>query len=149
MFLFLNTFTYDWSFNILVLLTSYGTSYLFHLLIKKYVFTIYKTIESNHLLIEKLSFFGIKKIKNISLNDLINGESIFNTWKSVKTGEGFLIQFIPQDQSGNGNVTSYKGEKVDTDLMTKIYNEISSRRWFYLFYILALALALINKTCIF
>lgn len=119
----------------LVLLTSYGTSYLFHLLIKKYVFSIYKgipsTTESDHLLIEKLSFWGRKKIQNTPLNDLINGGSIFNTWKSVKTGEGFLIQFIPPQESTQpnlGNVTSYQGEKVDVETMAKIYNDISTRR---------------------
>lgn len=119
----------------LVLLTSYGTSYLFHLLIKKYVFTIYKGIPSNdpdHLLFEKLSFWGKRRVISTPLNDLINGGSIFNTWKSSKTGEGFLIQFIPpQDsnsQSNLGNVTSYQGEMVDIDAMTKIYYDISNRR---------------------
>lgn len=114
----------------LVLLTSYGTSYLFHLLIKKYVFTIYKGIPSesfDHLLIEKLSFWGKRKIDNVSLNNLINGGSIFNTWKSVKTGQGYLIQFIDH-QTDHQNVTSYQGEKVDTETMSNIYNEISRRR---------------------
>jgi hypothetical protein len=111
---------------------------LFHLLIKKYVFTIYKGIptkdETNpdHLLFEKLSFWGRRRICSNPLNDLINGGSIFNTWKSVKTGEGFLIQFIPPQelihQNNLGNVTSYQGEKVDIDTMTKIYNDISNRR---------------------
>lgn len=125
----------------LVLLTSYSTSYLFHLLIKKYVFTIYKGIPStptsndfDHLLIEKLSFWGRRRVGSVPLADLINGASIFNTWKSVKTGEGFLIQYIPpEEQTGTGavkvgNVTSYQGEKVDSDSMTRIYNEIASRR---------------------
>ena len=124
-------------FILLVLLTSYGTSYLFHLLIKKYVFSIYKgipakdQIDSDHLLFEKLSFWGRKRIITNSLNDLINGGSIFNTWKSSKTGEGFLIQFIPPQENNHhniGNVTSYQGEKVDIDTMTKIYNDISNRR---------------------
>ena len=115
---------------VLVLLTSYGTSYLFHLLIKKYVFTIYKGIPSDafdHLLIEKLSFWGKRKIDSVPLDDLINGGSIFNTWKSIKSGQGYLIQFI-EDQNNHQNVTSYKGEKVDLETMTKIYNEISRRR---------------------
>lgn len=111
---------------------------MFHLLIKKYVFTIYKGIPTtpesdatDHLLIEKLSFWGRKKIQSTPLNDLINGGSIFNTWKSVQTGEGFLIQFIPPQESTQanlGNVTSYQGEKVDVETMTKIYNDISTRR---------------------
>lgn len=119
-----------------MLLTSYGTSYLFHLLIKKYVFTIYKGIPASesffdHLLIEKLSFWGRRRVQSIPLNDLINGASIFNTWKSAKTGEGYLIQYIPPEESSSrnvGNDTSYQGEKVDSETMTKIYNEISTRR---------------------
>lgn len=128
-------------FNFLVLLTSYGTSYLFHLLIKKYVFTIYKGIDNgdssssnyfsfDHLLIEKLSFWGRRQVQSVLLNDLINGGSIFNTWKSAKTGDGFLIQYIPPEESGNtgGNVTSYQGEKVDSETMAKIFKEISTKR---------------------
>ena len=120
-----------------MLLTSYGTSYLFHLLIKKYVFTIYKGIpakdetDPDHLLIEKLSFWGRKRVHSTPLIDLVNGGSIFNTWKSIKTGQGFLIQFIPpqeNNQNNLGNVTSYQGEKVDVETMTKIYNDISNRR---------------------
>lgn len=114
----------------LVLLTSYGTSYLFHLLIKKYVFAIYKGIPSDsfdHLLIEKLSFWGARKVDSVPLDDLVNGGSIFNTWKSLKTGQGYLIQYI-EDQNNNQNVNSYKGEKVDLETMGKIYNEISRRR---------------------
>lgn len=121
------------------MLTSYGTSYLFHLLIKKYVFSIYKGIlsssgELNHLLIEKLTFWGRKRVQSVPLDDLVNGGSVFNTWKSVKSGEGYLIQFIPPEETtsnipGNpGNVTSYQGEKVDVDAMTKIYTEIYCRR---------------------
>lgn len=108
------------------------------MLIKKYVFTIYKgipvTLPSNqlafdHLLFEKLSFWGRRKISSVPLNDLINGGSILNTWKSSKTGEGFLIQYIPSDDNPNpGNVTSYQGEKVDSEAMSKIYNEIATRR---------------------
>ena len=116
--------------SFLVLLTSYGTSYLFHLLIKKYVFTIYKGIPSDsfdHLLIEKLSFWGARKVDSVPLADLVNGGSIFNTWKSLKTGQGYLIQYI-EDQNNNQNVNSYKGEKVDLETMEKIYNEISRRR---------------------
>ena len=116
---------------LLVLLTSYGTSYLFHLLIKKYVFTIYKGIPSDsfdHLLIEKLSFWGRRKVDSVPLNDLVNGESIFNTWKSVKSGQGYLIQFIDDQTNNHQNVTSYKGEKVDLESMARIYNEISKRR---------------------
>lgn len=114
----------------LVLLTSYGTSYLFHLLIKKYVFAIYKGIPSDsfdHLLIEKLSFWGARKVDSVPLDDLVNGGSIFNTWKSLKTGQGYLIQYI-EVQNNNQNVNSYKGEKVDLETMGKIYNEISRRR---------------------
>lgn len=114
----------------LVLLTSYGTSYLFHLLIKKYVFTIYKGIPSDsldHLLIEKLSFWGKRKIDSVNLSDLINGGSIFNTWKSVKTNQCYLIQFT-DDPNNHQNVTSYQGDKVDSETMSKIYNEISRKR---------------------
>lgn len=129
---------------ILVVLTSYGTSFLFHLLIKKYVFTIYKGLNDStadpssfdHLLIEKKSFWGFKRILNVPLSDLVNGESIFNTWKSIKTGEGFLIQFVPPEviavantsAVNLGNVTSYQGKPVDIETMSKIYNEISNRR---------------------
>lgn len=112
-------------------MTSYGTSYLFHLLIKKYVFTIYKGLPSDHLIFEKLSFWGRKRIFSVPLNDLFSGEgSIFNTWKSRKTGEGFLIQFIPPEETTNlnRNVSSYQGERVNLDEMSKIYNEIAVRR---------------------
>lgn len=121
------------------MLTSYGTSFLFHLLIKKYVFTIYKglnnsDLDPDHLLIEKKSFWGFKRILNVPLNDLVSGGSIFNTWKSIKNGEGFLIQFVPPEVIADtsavnlGNVTSYQGENVDIETMSKIYNEISNRR---------------------
>ena len=126
------------------MLTSYGTSFLFHLLIKKYVFTIYKGLNDStadpssfdHLLFEKKSFWGFKRILSVPLNDLVNGESIFNTWKSIKTGEGFLIQFFPPEVTAVantsavnlGNVTSYKGKTVDIETMSKIYHEISNRR---------------------
>ena len=81
----------------------------------------------DHLLIEKLSFWGARKVDSVPLDDLVNGGSIFNTWKSLKTGQGYLIQYI-EDQNNNQNVNSYKGEKVDLETMGKIYNEISRRR---------------------
>lgn len=133
---------FTFSFIFVVLFTSYGTSYLFHLLIKKYVFTIRKgqlneaSAPLDHLLIEKMNFWGRKRIQSVPLNDLINGGSILTTWKSVKTGDGYLVQFVPneeqvsghQNQINTGNVTTYQGEKVDSDIMTKIYNEIANRR---------------------
>ena len=134
-------------------MTSYGTSYLFHLLIKKYVFTIYKGIPQtqtetqtetrtetespsdysfDHLLFEKLTFWGRRTVESVPLNDLINGASIFNTWRSSKTGEGFLIQFVPPEETSNNlggnNVASYQGELVDLETMTKLFSEISSKR---------------------
>lgn len=103
--------------------------------------SISKELPSNRLLIEKLSFWGRKKYQSVPLNDLISGGSIFNTWKSNQTGEGYLLQFIPKDEvnrkldntDGNpvnqGNVSSYKGEAVDLEEMNKIYSEISCKRW--------------------
>lgn len=117
-----------------VLCTSFGTTYLFHLLIKKYVFSIFKGITEDHLLIEKKSFWGRSKILTVPIDELVSGSgSVFNTWQSIKTGEGFLIQFIPKDQtnslqSGNGNVTSFQGQIVDSETMNKLYNIISTRR---------------------
>jgi hypothetical protein len=121
----------------LVLFTSYGTSYLFHLLIKKYVFSIRKGISasqsepSDHLLIEKMNFWGRRRVQSVPLDELINGGSILTTWKSKVSGDGFLVQFVPIDpknQNNPGNVTSFQGERVDSDSMTSIYNEIANRR---------------------
>ena len=128
-----------------VVATSYGTSYLFHLLIRKYVFKIYKGIDpevsetetpdcldSSHLLFEKLSFWGLKRIVSVPVKELIDGGSIFNTWKSTKTNEPFLVQYIlPTPTAENSempkilsNIPSYNGEPVDQLAMQEVYTHI-------------------------
>lgn len=125
-----------------VLLTSYGTTYLFHLLLRKYVFRIYKGMscasddirDTDNLLIEKKGFWGLRRVVSVPIGDLVSGPSVLNTWRSRETGEGFLVQFVPPEPVKDGqsvslgNITTFQGERVDLKTMERIFSRIATRQ---------------------
>ena len=87
--------------------------------------------DSDHLLIEKKSFWGRTRVVPVQVGDLTPGMGIFSTWKSRKTGEGFLIQFLPPSELKETNLANaryYGDERADLSTMEKVFNHIAAKK---------------------
>jgi hypothetical protein len=113
-----------------VLLTSYGTTALFHGLVGKYVYHLWKAASEGdqQLIFEKRSLFNRKRFLAVPQSELIAGGSIFSTWKWLKGREAFMIQYADSEGESGSNVASFGGERVDREAMAKIFKEVMQRR---------------------
>ena len=119
--------TYTLSLSLLVLITSYGTTALFHSLVSKYVFHLWRPVSNpSELVFEKRSLFNRKRFLVIPEAELTAGGSVFSTWRWGRGRESFLIQFQPERKEKM--VKTWGGEVVDNEAMAELYEAISQRR---------------------
>jgi hypothetical protein len=125
-----------------VLATSYATTWLFHRLIKKYVYSVRlaadpgNSCDKPRLALETPSLLGRRRHDQVPIQDLCRGDSVFCTWKRQTSSGGYLIQFVPKaerslDRHQPHSLSlpkTFRNEPIDWDTFESIFSDIASRR---------------------